>query len=81
MAWFTEAKKPACILHVDFGMDIGMKKSSAQITDLYKPEDLVGKLAVAVVNSPDNQIGLFISECLVTGFHNDKGEVALCVPD
>lgn len=79
-ALFPEAKKPAYILHVDIGMDIGMKKSSAQITDLYQPEDLVGKLVVAVVNFPNKQIGPFMSECLVTGFH-ESGEVVLCVPD
>ena len=80
-AVFPEAKKPTYILHVDFGRDIGMKKSSAQITDLYKPEELVGKLVVAVVNFPTKQIGPFMSECLVTGFHTEGGEVALCVPD
>lgn len=80
-AQFPEAKKPAYILQVDFGKDIGMKKSSAQITDLYKPEDLVGKLVVAVVNFPSKQIGPVMSECLVTGFHTENGEVALCVPD
>lgn len=80
-ALFPEAKKPAYILHIDFGIDIGMKKTSAQITDLYKPEELVGKLVVAVVNFPSKQIGPVMSECLVTGFHNDRGEVALCVPD
>ncbi|WNM60497.1 tRNA-binding protein [Candidatus Nitrospira neomarina] len=78
---FPEAKKPAYILQVDFGKDIGMKKSSAQITDLYKPEELVGKLVVAVVNFPIKQIGPVMSECLVTGFHTENGEVALCVPD
>ena len=81
VAWFPEAKKPACILHVDFGMDIGMKKSSAQITHLYKPEELMGKLVVAVVNFPNKQIGPLMSECLITGFHNESGEVTLCVPD
>ena len=80
-ALFPEAKKPAYILQVDFGKDIGIKKSSAQITDLYKPEDLVGKLVVAVVNFPSKQIGPVMSECLVTGFHTENGEVALCVPD
>ncbi|WNM58345.1 tRNA-binding protein [Candidatus Nitrospira allomarina] len=78
---FPEAKKPAYILQVDFGKNIGMKKSSAQITDLYKPEELVGKLVVAVVNFPGKQIGPLMSECLVTGFHTENGEVALCVPD
>ncbi|MBF0379306.1 MAG: tRNA-binding protein [Desulfamplus sp.] len=78
---FPEARKPAYILHIDFGDEIGVKKSSAQITDLYQPENLVGKLVVAVVNFPKKQIGKLMSECLVTGFHNDKGEVVLCVPD
>lgn len=78
---FAEARKPAYILHVDFGSEIGIKKSSAQITELYKPEELPGKLVVAVVNFPKKQIGPFMSECLVTGFHNDQGHVALCVPD
>ena len=80
-ARFPKAKKPAYVLHVDFGKDIGMKKSSAQITDLYKPEELVGKLVVAVVNFPSKQIGPVMSECLVTGFHTENGEVALCVPE
>lgn len=78
---FAEARKPAYILHVDFGEQIGIKKSSAQITALYRPEELVGKLVVAVVNFPRKQVGPLMSECLVTGFHNEKGEVALCVPD
>lgn len=78
---FPEADKSAYILQVDFGAEIGIKKSSAQITDLYTPEDLVGKLVVAVVNFPKKQIGPIQSECLVTGFHNDNDEVALCVPD
>lgn len=78
---FPEARKPAYILHVDFGPEIGIKKSSAQITDLYAREDLVGKLVVAVVNFPKKQIGPLQSECLVTGFHDDRGRVALCVPD
>lgn len=78
---FTEARKPAYILHIDFGEEIGTRKSSAQITHLYKTEELVGKLVVAVVNFPKKQIGPLQSECLVTGFHNEKGEVALCVPD
>jgi tRNA-binding protein len=78
---FPEARKPAYVLVVDFGPEIGMRKSSAQITDLYKPEDLPGKLVVAVLNFPKKQIGPLMSECLVTGSHNEKGEVALCVPD
>jgi len=78
---FPEARKPAYILEVDFGEELGIKKSSAQITHLYKLEELVGKLVVAVVNFPVKQIGPLMSECLVTGFHNEQGEVALCVPD
>jgi tRNA-binding protein len=78
---FEKARKPAYILQVDFGDDIGVKKSSAQITALYKPEDLVGRLVVGVVNFPEKQIGPIMSQCLVTGFHNENGDVALCVPD
>ena len=78
---FPEARKPAYVLHVDFGPEIGVRKSSAQITDLYRPEDLVGRLVVAVVNFPKKQIGPLQSECLVTGFHDEAGRVALCVPD
>lgn len=78
---FPEARKPAYILYVDFGEELGIKKSSAQVTALYRPEDLVDKLVVAVVNFPKKQIGPLMSECLVTGFHNERGEVALCVPD
>ena len=78
---FPEARKPAYVLRVDFGPEIGMRKSSAQVTDLYAPEDLVGRLVVAVVNFPKKQIGPLQSECLVTGFHDEQGRVALCVPD
>ncbi|MCL2309263.1 MAG: tRNA-binding protein [Proteobacteria bacterium] len=78
---FKEARKPAYILHVDFGAELGIKKSSAQITALYQPDELVGKWVVAVVNFPPKQVGPLMSECLVTGFHNEHGEVALCVPD
>jgi tRNA-binding protein len=78
---FPEARKPAYVLHVDFGEEIGTRKSSVQVTDLYETEELVGKLIVAVVNFPKKQIGPLMSECLVTGFHNEQGEVALCVPD
>lgn len=78
---FPKARKPAYILLVDFGAELGIKKSSAQITQLYTPETLIGKLVVGVVNFPAKQIGPIMSECLITGFHNEQGEVALCVPD
>lgn len=78
---FPEARKPAWILIVDFGEEIGLRKSSARITDLYEPEDLVGRQVVAVVNFPPRQIGPMKSECLVTGFHNAEGHVVLCAPD
>ena len=76
---FEQARKPAYILHVDFGHEIGIKKSSAQITERYQPELLLGKLVVAVVNFSNKQIGPIQSECLVTGFHDSDG-VVLCVP-
>lgn len=78
---FPEARKPAYVLEVDFGEEIGLKKSSAQLTDLYSVDELPGKLVVAVVNFPRKQIGPLMSECLVTGFHDEKGNVALCVPE
>ena len=78
---FPQVRKPAYILHVDFGPEIGVKKSSAQITAVYTREELVGRLVVGVVNFPPKQIGPIRSECLVTGFHNERGEVVLCVPD
>ncbi|MEL7537135.1 MAG: tRNA-binding protein [Pseudomonadota bacterium] len=77
---FPEARKPAYILHVDFGPTIGVRKSSAQLTDLYTPDALVGELVVAVVNFPEKQIGPIRSQCLVTGFHRDDGAVVLCQP-
>ena len=78
---FPEARKPAYVLEVDFGPEIGVRKSSAQLTALYAPEALVGRLVVGVVNFPAKQIGPLMSECLVTGFHDEAGRVALCVPD
>jgi tRNA-binding protein len=80
-AVFEEARRPAYVLQIDFGPEIGVKKSSARITDLYGTEELVGKLVVAVVNFPRKQIGPLMSECLVTGFHDERGNVALCIPD
>ncbi len=74
---FPEANKPAYKLLIDFGEDIGIKKSSAQITDLYSKEELIGTQIVAVVNFPPKQIGPFMSECLVLGAVNQKGEVVL----
>lgn len=78
---FPQARKPAYILHVDFGPEIGVRKSSAQITHVYSVDELKGRLVVGVVNFPPRQIGPIRSECLVTGFHNERGEVVLCVPD
>lgn len=78
---FPQARKPAYILHVDFGPELGVRKSSAQITALYGPEQLIGRLVVAVVNFPKKQIGPLMSECLVTGFHDAEGRVTLCMPE
>lgn len=78
---FAEARKPAYKLQVDFGPELGVRKSSAQITALYEPGTLVGKLVVAVVNFPPKQIGPIMSECLVTGFHDAQDRVSLCVPE
>lgn len=78
---FPEAGKPAYILTIDFGAKIGTLKSSAQITDLYTPDELIGKQVIGVVNFPRKQIGPFMSECLVTGLVQDDGRVILAVPD
>ena len=80
-AAFPEARKAAYVLQIDFGAELGTLKSSAQITHHYTPAELLGKLVVAVVNFPKKQIGPLMSQCLVTGFHDEGGEVVLCVPD
>ena len=74
---YPEARKPAYKLKIDFGLEIGVKKSSAQITKNYELDDLVGRQVVAVVNFPPRQIGKFMSEVLTLGFPDDNGEVIL----
>jgi tRNA-binding protein len=77
---FAEAKKPAYKLWVDLGEALGVKKSSAQITRLYRPDDLIGLQVLCVVNFPPRQIANFMSEILVTGLVSDNGDVVLMHP-
>ena len=81
VADFPEARKPAYKLRIDFGDEIGVKKSSAQLVALYSKEELEGKLVLGVVNFPPRQIGPFISEVLTLGVPDAKGEVVLIAPD
>jgi len=78
---FPKARKPAYQLLVDFGEEIGVKKSSAQITVHYKKEDLINRQVIAVVNFPPKQVADFISECLVLGVYDENNDVVLLQPD
>ena len=78
---FPEARKPAYKLTIDFGSEIGVKRSSAQLVAVYKREELIGRLVLGVVNFPPRQIGPFMSEVLTLGVPDGEGRVVLVVPD
>jgi tRNA-binding protein len=78
---FPEARKPAWKLTIDFGPEVGVKRSSAQIVDLYTAEALVGRQVMGVVNLPPRRIGPFVSEVLTLGFSDDQGRIVLAMPD
>ena len=78
---FPEARKPAYKLAIDFGAEMGVKKSSAQLVALYSREELEGRLVLGVVNFPPRRIGPFVSEVLTLGVPNERGEVVLIAPD
>lgn len=78
---FPEARKPAFKLKINFGEDIGVKRSSAQITAHYQPEELVGRQVAGVVNFPPRQIGPFMSEVLTLGFADENGDIVLIEPE
>ncbi len=78
---FPKARKPAFLLTIDFGSDIGIKRSSAQITAHYQKEDLLNRQVIAVINFPPKQIANFISECLVLGVYDENKDVILLAPE
>ena len=78
---FPKARNPAYQLHIDFGSELGILKSSAQITKRYSKEDLLNRQIVAIVNFPKKQIGKFMSECLILGAVGEEGDVVLLNPD
>lgn len=78
---FPEARRPAYKLLIDFGPEVGVKRSSARLTDLYRPEDLVGRQVLGVVNFPPRQVGPFVSEVLTLGVYTDDDTVVLVAPD